>query len=94
MQIAGVILNGVLGPGDVETSQKKLELNDDEKFKKIFRLLYTLNLKDDIFQRFDVDKAFDVRILSVDGQYRGQGIAKQLVRHSEDVARKYEFKVN
>ncbi|XP_073831143.1 arylalkylamine N-acetyltransferase-like 7 isoform X2 [Musca autumnalis] len=92
-EIAGVILNGILHPGDIETSQKKLELNDDEKFKKIFRLLYTINLKDDIFQKFDVDKAFDVRILSVDSQYRGQGIAKHLVRHSENIAKECGFKL-
>ncbi|XP_013099864.2 arylalkylamine N-acetyltransferase 1 isoform X2 [Stomoxys calcitrans] len=92
-QIAGVILNGILRPGDILTSQKKLELNDDVKFKKIFQLLYTLNLKEDIFQRFNVDKAFDLRILSVDGQYRGQGIAKHLVRHSEDLAKEYGYKI-
>ncbi|XP_075155956.1 arylalkylamine N-acetyltransferase-like 7 [Haematobia irritans] len=92
-EIAGVILNGILRPGDIEASQKKLELNDDEKFKKIFRLLYTINLKEDMFQRFDVDKIFDVRILSVDGRFRGQGIAKHLASHSEDIAREYGFKL-
>ncbi|XP_037822792.1 dopamine N-acetyltransferase [Lucilia sericata] len=92
-EIAGVILNGILHPGDIESSQKKLELNDDEKFKKIFKLLYTLNLKENVFKHFQVDKAFDVRILSVDSAYRGQGIAKELVKHSEDIAKEYEFKL-
>ena len=71
-----------------------MELNDDEKFKKIFKLLYSINRKEDIFQHFHVDKAFDVRILSVDSLYRGQGIAKHLVKHSEDLAKECEFKVS
>lgn len=70
-----------------------MELNDDEKFRKIFKLLHTLNLKENIFKHFNVDKAFDVRILSVDSLYRGQGIAKELVKHSEDLAKEHEFKV-
>ncbi|XP_037933275.1 dopamine N-acetyltransferase-like [Teleopsis dalmanni] len=92
-EIAGVILNGVLLPGDIKSAQKKLELSDDENFKKIFQLLYSHNQKVNIFERFNVDKAFDVRILSVDGRFRGQGIAKELVRRSEQVARDFEFKL-
>lgn len=42
---------------------------------------------------FDVDRVFEYRILSVDKNYRGQGLAKKLVQRSEDVARKYHCKV-
>lgn len=92
-QVAGVILNGVLHPGDIESAQKKLELSDDEDFKKVFQLLYSHNLKVNIFEKFNVEKAFDVRVLSVDSRFRGQGIAKELVRRSEHLARDFEFKV-
>ncbi|GBP10311.1 Dopamine N-acetyltransferase [Eumeta japonica] len=76
-----------------ENNKRKLQINDDENFKKIFQLLYTLNLKENIFEHFHVEKAFDIRILSVDNLYRGQGIAKGLVKHSEEVAREYDFEL-
>lgn len=56
-------------------------------------MLYSHNLSVDIFNKFDVNKVFDVRILSVDSRFRGQGIAKELVRRSEMVAKDFEFKV-
>lgn len=87
-QIAGVILNGVLLPGDTEEALDKLQYSSDINYKKIFELLYKHNLQVDLFARYDVDRIFDVRILSVDSRYRGQGIAKELVRRAEQVARK------
>lgn len=86
-QIAGVILNGVLHPGDTEQALDKLHLSTDINYKKIFELLYKHNLQVDLFVRYNVDRIFDVRILSVDSRYRGQGIAKELVKRAELVAR-------
>ena len=92
-QSAGVILNGVLHDGDIEQALKKLELSNDEGYKKIFRLLYSENLKVNLFKRFNISKIFDLRILSVDGNYRGQGIAKNLVRKSEELAKELAYEV-
>lgn len=86
-EIAGVVLNGVLLPGDTEDALEKLHLSTDENYKKIFELLYTHSLQVDLFERFKVDRIFDVRILSVDSRFRGQGIAKELIRRTELVAR-------
>lgn len=41
----------------------------------------------------EVDRVFEYRILSVDNQYRGQGLAKKLIQKSEEIARKYHCKV-
>lgn len=87
-EIAGVVLNGVLLPGDTEDALDKLRLSTDENYKKIFQLLYTHSLKADLFERFNVDRIFDVRILSVDSRFRGQGIAQELMRRTELVARR------
>ncbi|BFG00366.1 dopamine N-acetyltransferase [Drosophila madeirensis] len=92
-KIAGVILNGILRPGDTVLALQKLQASSDINFKKIFELLYNHNLKVDLFGRFKVDRIFDVRILSVDASYRGQGIAKELVKHAESLARKRGFRL-
>lgn len=68
-QIAGVALNGILyGNSDIEHSREKLNDIQDENFKKIFKLLYEQNLKINLFKQFDVDKIFEIRILSVDSR--------------------------
>lgn len=92
-QIAGVALNGVLVDGDVEKAFENLQCIDDEKFKKIFSFLYSHNLEVNLFEQFDVDRIFELRILSVNSKYRGQGIARQLVVKSEKIAEENGFKL-
>lgn len=93
-QIAGVILNGIVSEGDIEKSREKLKNCPDESFKKIFKLLYDANQQKDLFAYFKVDKIFDSRILSVDSKYRGKGIAKELMKRTEDLARDHGFSVS
>ncbi|XP_033170315.1 dopamine N-acetyltransferase isoform X2 [Drosophila mauritiana] len=92
-KIVGVVLNGILKPGDTAKALSKLDCNDDADFRKIFDLLHRHNLKHNLFEHFDVDCMFDVRILSVDSCYRGQGIANELVKRSVAVARKNGFRL-
>ena len=61
-------LNGYLHSGDTEGSLEKLKSIEDDSFKKIFRLLYEENTKINLFEDFNVDKIFEIRILSVDSQ--------------------------
>lgn len=93
MQIAGVALNGILHRGDIEKAQDKLKTVSDTKFRKIFGLLYHVNKKIDLFTKYNVDKIFEFRIVSVDNKFRGAGIAKQLMLRSEIIAEEYGFKV-
>lgn len=86
-------LNGVLRKGDIEKGLHDLAQYNDESFQSIYRFLYTLNLRQDLFTTYKVEKVFDVRILSVDSGFRGQGIAKKLITQSEKVARDNDFKV-
>ncbi|KAG5680829.1 hypothetical protein PVAND_010311 [Polypedilum vanderplanki] len=92
-KIIGVCLNGFLHPGDTLKAQEALESCQDERFKKIFNLLYEQNLKVNLFELFNVDIIFEYRILSVDKEYRGQGLAKKLIQKSEEIAKKYHCKV-
>jgi GNAT superfamily N-acetyltransferase len=91
--IVGVCLNGFLRPGEILKAKESLEKCQDESFKKIFNLLYNENLKFDLFEMHKVDKIFEYRILSVDKDYRGKGLAKKLIERSEDVARKYHCRI-
>lgn len=93
LQIAGVCLNGILHKGDIEHSLANLHLKEDEKFRKIFTLLYTENLKNDLFEKCHIDKIFEIRILSVDSKFRGHGIAGSLMLRSKEIAEENGFKV-
>lgn len=92
-KIAGVVLNGILRADDTAKALEKLDSSCDPGFRKIFELLYRHNIKNDLFKRFDVDRCFDVRILSVDSGFRGRGIANELVKQSLAVAKKNGFRM-
>lgn len=86
-------MNGFLHPGDVIKAKETLETCADERFRKIFNLLYDQNLKIDLFEMLGVERIFEYRILSVDEKYRGQGLAKKLMQKSEEMAREFHCKV-
>jgi len=92
-EIAGVALNGWLHKGEVAKCRQKLKDCQDERFRTIFTLLYDENLKVDLFSQFNLEKMFEVRILSVDSKFRGKGIAKSLFEESEKLAREIDSKV-
>ncbi|XP_070159972.1 arylalkylamine N-acetyltransferase 1 isoform X2 [Polyergus mexicanus] len=90
--IAGMALNGILKKGEREEAERRLAELDDEKFKTIFGLLYKVNDKIDLFAKYDVDELFECRILSVDENYRGRGLASILMADSVKVAKDASFK--
>ncbi|XP_044728139.1 arylalkylamine N-acetyltransferase 1-like [Chrysoperla carnea] len=93
LKIGGVALNGILRKDDIKTAQENLEQQNDEKFKTIFRFLYEQNMKINLFEQHSIDTIFECRILSVDSDYRGLGIAKKLLKRSLEVAQKNNFKI-
>lgn len=84
----------MLSDGDLEAAVTKLDSSEDVKFKTIFSQLYKLNLELDLFRRFDVDKIFEARILSVDKEYRSMGLASKLMAKCDEVAVISGFKVS
>ena len=78
-KIIGVSLNGI-----VRKHQKEEESEiTDPKFTKIVELLEHIDREVDIFGRYpDIDKQMLVEILSVDGSWRGLGIAKKLMNRT------------
>ncbi|KAH1019877.1 hypothetical protein HUJ04_009628 [Dendroctonus ponderosae] len=83
----GICLNGLIKRGYLDKGDDGLKITD-QKFSKIVRLLDRVAAESDVFSRFpDCDKAMTVKILSVDGAYRGQGIAKELMNKTRELAK-------
>ncbi|KAG8302017.1 hypothetical protein J6590_040293 [Homalodisca vitripennis] len=93
IEVVAVSLNGIQFPGDIKREKDKLAKMTDEKFKQIFTLLNNLNESLDLFTKYDVDKIFDARILSVDSGYRGKGLGKEIIRRAEEVASENNFQI-
>ena len=93
-QIAGLALNGVQKKSEREEVQRRLDEMSDPKFKTIFDLLYKLNEKIDLFEKHGTDEIFECRILSVDEEFRGRGLANVLMKDSVETAKKAGFKVS
>lgn len=86
-------MNGVQRPDDLNLEKEKLSRAKDQKYKNIFSFLYGINQDLDLFTKYRVDGIFECRILSVDQNFRGQGLAKRLLEKSLDIAKNGGFKV-
>ncbi|KAG5892440.1 hypothetical protein JTB14_009848 [Gonioctena quinquepunctata] len=83
-KLIGVCLNGLMERGKIDEEF----LCKDEKFSKIIHLLEHVAMESDPFQKYPgLDKAMTVKILSVDGSYRGKGIAKDLMAKTRELAK-------
>ncbi|KAJ8919253.1 hypothetical protein NQ315_003836 [Exocentrus adspersus] len=91
--IAGVALNGIARQGDTERSLEEMKSIDNVPYQRIFGLLNSVNKEIDLFGKYNVDKIFELRILSVDSNYRGKGVAKELFSRSEIIAEEHGFKL-
>lgn len=77
-KIIGVSLNGLI-ERNIAADDDDLDVTDP-KFSKILGLLNYVDKEANVFERYpDVNKMILVEILSVDGSWRGQGIAKKLM---------------
>ncbi|VEN60412.1 unnamed protein product, partial [Callosobruchus maculatus] len=75
--IIGVCLNSIL---ERNATEEEPFVSEDKTFDKIVKLLDYVAEHSDPFRKFpECDKAMTVKILSVDGSYRGKGIAKELM---------------
>ncbi|XP_022193040.1 dopamine N-acetyltransferase isoform X2 [Nilaparvata lugens] len=79
-EVIGICLNGVDVRGKSEDEDSKNFECTNPRFGKILGLLQDVGKQSDVFGQFpDVDRMLEVRIISVDDAYRGQGIAKALI---------------
>lgn len=74
--IVGVCLNGIVNRNDPIEDEEECK---NEKFAKILSLLECVEKEVDIFNKYpEVDKLMILKIISVDSNCRGKGIAKLL----------------
>lgn len=79
--IMGVILNNIMRRDDVEEEDNDDEsCNENLKFKDIVELLNKIKREADVFAQYpNVDRILEIKIVTVNEAYRGQGVCKALV---------------
>lgn len=90
-KIIGVCLNGKLQNDDPKEEEEECP---NPKFAKILKLLDYADQEGTqiIAQKYpDVDKVMFVKILSVDGAWRGKGIAKELMDRTRNIGREQGY---
>jgi len=85
-EVIGACLNGCHEPGHAELMEAEAGRCPNPKFRKILQLLATLERRSDVFGKFpDVTRLLEIRIVAVDGAWRGKGIATALLERTESV---------
>lgn len=78
--IMGIILNNIMLRDDVEENEDDENCNESSKFKDIVVLLDKIKREADVFSQYpSADRIMDIKIVTVNDAYRGQGVCKALV---------------
>ncbi|KAL0266722.1 UNVERIFIED_CONTAM: hypothetical protein PYX00_009190 [Menopon gallinae] len=89
-EVVGVCLSG----GVRRNEQKDSSECTNDKFRKVMNLLIESDRQTDIFSRYPkLDSLLDVKIISVDTNWRGMGICKALLEKTREVAKEQGFQV-
>ncbi|XP_011632927.1 dopamine N-acetyltransferase-like isoform X2 [Pogonomyrmex barbatus] len=88
--IIGVQLNGKMEPSSNEEPEY-IRLCKNTKFKKILRLLYHIDKNVNKGGQYRDSNVLEIRILSVDTNWRGKGVAKNLIEKTIEIAKQQGF---
>lgn len=66
---------------------------DDDRYQKIFGLLYKLESQVDLFEKYKVNKVVNYRIILTDREYRALGLAKHMALKVEKLTEAAGIKV-
>lgn len=80
--LMGVILSSLTcrGKNQETHDSEKDPVDDKTKFNDITTLLDKVEREADVFTKYpDVDRIMDIKIISVDESFRGQGVCKALI---------------
>lgn len=90
--IVGVLLNGKLE--SCEEDEPEYIINcENYKFRKILRLLHYVDRQVNATGKFKNQNILEIRIISVDTNWRGKGVAKALMEKATEIAREHDFHV-
>ncbi|KAG7199256.1 hypothetical protein KM043_018122 [Ampulex compressa] len=90
--IVGVILNGQMDPPSDEEPDY-IQVCENPKFKKILRLLHYIDRNVNVDGQFQGLDVMEIRIISVDSNWRGKGVAKALIEKAIEIGRESGFHV-
>lgn len=79
--LIGVVLNNLTCRVDSEKNNESEEdAKDNTKFSVITKFLDKVEREADVFKKYpNVDRVMDIKIISVDESFRGQGVCKALI---------------
>jgi GNAT superfamily N-acetyltransferase len=84
--IVGACLNACHVSGHVDETEAEVERCPNPKFQKILRLLASLERQADVFGKFpEVRELLEIRIVAVDANWRGKGVATSLLKQTKSV---------
>lgn len=77
-RLIGVSIANPIYPGYVEDLLKSAEQAKTQKWRDSLKLLAHLQQSTDVLQRYNVSKCYDIEIVAVHPEYRGQSIGSRL----------------
>lgn len=92
-QIIGVKLAGPAKPGDAEEMLNEAKLCKDKKWSEILNLLAYVEIQANVFERYNVDRALYMQIISVHSKFRGKSIALKMTEKCMDIGRKLGYQL-
>jgi len=90
-----VMLNGAFDRAEIDVSREEvIESCIDKKFVPIASILHEVQIKGrQIFYEKNIETAFDLKMLAVDPDTRGLGLAREMIQRSVDLARCLGYKM-
>lgn len=88
--IVGVLLNGKMDPPSNDEPEY-IRSCTNAKFKKILRLLHHVDKNVNMDGQFRDLNVLEIRIISVDTNWRGRGVAKALIEKTAEIAKEQGF---
>ncbi|XP_025418855.1 dopamine N-acetyltransferase-like [Sipha flava] len=92
-EIIGVILNNIMCRDDI--TENEVEVFDESlQFNKILIILDKVQREANVFGQYpNANRIMDLKIITVDKAYRGQGICKALVNKTRELALELECQI-
>ncbi|KAF7991356.1 hypothetical protein HCN44_002918 [Aphidius gifuensis] len=89
--IVGVIINGKTEIPDINEEPDYIKNCENKKFKKIMKLLHYVDQEINIPEKYPDSNCLDIKIVSVDNNWRGKGIASALFKKTIEIGKELGF---
>ncbi|XP_060868424.1 arylalkylamine N-acetyltransferase 1-like [Metopolophium dirhodum] len=94
LYVMGVTLNTIMSKDDLIVQYGDENFISNLKFDDIEVFLYKIRRDIDLYEKYpNVDRIMELKIISVNEKYRGQGVCKALINKLKELALKLEYKM-